>query len=171
MIEWIGDTDPRRRRARDRGRLFAETPLVFAAGVIAWRHPAAGGPRFDGRWLALSFWALTVLGVGHLLVLMQGHGASLPLFALWVGATPALFGVHIAAAAAWLNRAVERARDELEVRIAERTRELAAANASLRASEERWRGVSQLGSDSPSHSASKPTTAPRASGSPTRSSR
>jgi len=120
--------------------LAVEPPVVISAAVIAWRYRANDGPRFDGRLLAASLLALAGAGVAHLVWLHQGGGASLPLLAVWLAATPPLFGVQLMAGAAFMRRAVERSRDELERRVQERTCE-------LRASEERWRAVSELGSD------------------------
>ena len=80
---------------------------------------------------------------------------------MWVVAVPLLFGVQAHAEWERGRRALQRARDALEERVAERTAELARANAmlrqevaersaaeaALRRSEERYRVVSELGSD------------------------
>ena len=141
--------------------LAFEPWLVLAAAALAWRYHESASPGFDGRYLAVSLVALAAAGVAHLLWLLEGGGPSLPLLAVWLIATPPLLGVQLAAGAAWMRRSVERSRDALELRVHERTRELALANESLRlevaerraaeealrVTEERWRTVSELSSD------------------------
>ena len=86
-------------------------------------------------------------GVAHVVALLHGVGPLLPLLSIWMLATPLLLGMQIQAGGVWARRLLERTRDELEVRVAARTAELAQANASLSESELRWRAVSELGSD------------------------
>ncbi len=140
---------------------LAEAAPVLAAAGVAWRCPAPPGGRRLGRLLAVSFVVLAGAGTFHLWNLMRGASVSLPLMASWIVLGPPLFGVQIRAGIAWLQRSLERDRNELEDRVRERTGELARSNASLllevaerraaekalRSSEERWRTVSELSSD------------------------
>jgi PAS domain S-box-containing protein len=141
--------------------LAVEPFLVLAASQVAWRSPAPPGGRRLGRLLGASLALLTVVGVAHLALLVSGAPASVPALTLWLVFGPPLFGVQVRAGTAWLQRSLERARDALGDRVRERTQELARSNASLllevgeraaavaalRASEERWRTVSELSSD------------------------
>src|SRR4030095_12762645 len=113
------------------------------------------------RVLAASMVVLGVVGAHHMIALMRGAPVSLPLISAWLLVTPLALGIQIRAGSAWLQRSLERARDQLEGRVRERTEALARSNASLmlenaerraaeaalRASEERWRTVSELSSD------------------------
>ena len=127
--------------------LALEPPAMLAAAWLAWRAPDPPGGRRFGRLLGASFVVLMLAGVAHIVALLHGVGPLLPLLSIWMVATPVLLGMQIQAGGVWARSQIERARDELEVRVAARTAELAQANASLRESELRWRTVSELGSD------------------------
>ena len=127
--------------------LAVEPAAVLAAAWVAWQAPKPPGGLRLGRTLAVSLVVLALAGAAHVFTVFRGVGPLLPLLAIWVVATPVLLGLQVQAGGAWARRELERARDELERRVAERTAELAQANASLREGELRWRTVSELGSD------------------------
>jgi PAS domain S-box-containing protein len=141
--------------------LAVEPWVVLAASVAAWRCPAPPGGRNLSRLLGASLAVLALVGIGHLALLASGAPASVPALLLWLVFGPPLFGMQVRAGTAWLQRSLERSRDALNDRVRERTEELARSNASLllevgersvaeaalRASEERWRTVSELSSD------------------------
>jgi PAS domain S-box-containing protein len=141
--------------------LAVEPALVLGAAWVVWRAPRPpGGPR-TARILALSLAALAVVGTAHVYLQMRGVGPSVELFSLWFVAAPPLLAAQFWAGNAWTHRALEEQRAGLEEQVRERTQDLARANASLqleigerrkaevalRASRERWRTVSDLGSD------------------------
>jgi PAS domain S-box-containing protein len=148
-------------RAAYAAALALEPPVVLAAAWVAWRHPAPPGGRGAGRVLAVSLVLLAIAGAVHVAELVGGGGPSLLLIAIWLVGAPPLVGAQIQAGGAWMRRDIERARDALELRVRERTEDLARANAALRAEvgerraaeqalreqEERWRTVSELSSD------------------------
>jgi len=104
---------------------------------------------------------LAALGALHDAWLMRATQIPSGLLALWVVGVPPLFGLQIHSEWDRGRRLLQRAREELEERVVARTAELAFANASLREeiaerraaeaalreSEERYRVVSELGSD------------------------
>ena len=120
--------------------------VLAAAWVVHRATPAAGAARSQ-RLLAPSLVVLAVLGAVHDDWLMQAAQTPSGLLAMWMVAVPSLFGVQIHSEWERGRRVLQRAREELEERVAERTAELALANATLRESEERYRVVSELGSD------------------------
>jgi PAS domain S-box-containing protein len=141
--------------------LAVEPALVLGAAWVVWRAPRPpGGPR-TSRILALSLVALAIVGAAHVYLQMRGVSSSLELLSLWFVAAPPLLAAQFWGGNAWTHRALEEQRAGLEERVRERTQELARANASLqlevaerrkaeaalRASRERWRAVSELGSD------------------------
>jgi PAS domain S-box-containing protein len=140
--------------------LAVEPLVVLAAAFLAHRATPRAGSRSE-RLLAPSLVALAALGVTHVVWMMRAGGVPPGLLAMWVVAVPALFGVQLHAEWERGRRALQRARDELELRVEERTAELARTNRSLREevaerrvveealreSEARYRVVSELGSD------------------------
>jgi PAS domain S-box-containing protein len=141
--------------------LVLEPIAVLAAGRIAARATPAAGASWAERLLGPAFVALAVAGGAHLAWLQVADDLSPGLFALWTLTAPPILFVQVQADWERTRRELRRARELLEERVAERTAELARANASLRAevaersaaedalrrSEERYRTVSELGSD------------------------
>ena len=126
--------------------LVTDLPAVLAAVFFAYRaapRPHASVPQ---RMLAPALLALAGAGTLHLLWSASG-GHLERILTLWMLATPPLLGLQLRVGAEWTRRELERGRRDLERTIAERTAELARVNDSLRASEERYRSVSELGSD------------------------
>jgi PAS domain S-box-containing protein len=141
--------------------LVLEPIAVLAAGRIAARAAPSAGATWAERLLGPAFAALAVAGGVHLAWLGAAKDLSPGLFALWTLTAPPILFVQVQADWERTRRELRRARERLEERVAERTSELARANASLRAeiaergaaeealrrSEERYRTVSELGSD------------------------
>jgi PAS domain S-box-containing protein len=135
--------------------------VVLAAAVVVHRAKPRVGAGRSQRWLAPSLVVLAALGAIHVIGLMRGEGVPPGLLAMWVVSVPPLFGVQLHAEWARGRQVLQRARDDLELRVEARTAELARANAalrqeveerlaaerSLRESEERYRVVSELSSD------------------------
>ena len=134
--------------------------MLATAGVVHRATPRVG-VALSQRLLAPSLVVLAVLGALHDAWLMRGPQVSPGLIAMWMVAVPPLFAVQIHSEWERGRRVLQRAREELEERVVARTAELALANASLRQeiaerrtaeaalrkSEERYRVVSELGSD------------------------
>ncbi len=120
--------------------LLVEPFVVLAAAWIAYRAvPSVDASRSE-RLLGPSLVLLALIGALHLAWLTEASEVPPALMATWVAAVPPLFGVQISAEWERLRRALQRAQGELEERVALRTAE-------LRASEERHRVISELGSD------------------------
>ncbi len=141
--------------------LTIESSAVLTAAWLVHRATPRGGVALSQRMLASSIVVLAVLGAVHVVWFMRSQQLPPGLLAMWVVAVPLLFGVQAHAEWERGRRALQRARDELEERVASRTAELAQANASLRLenterrsveevlrqSEDRYRVVSELCSD------------------------
>ena len=141
--------------------LTIEPFAVLAAAWIVRRAMPLENVGLSQRLLAPSIVVLAVLGAVHVVAFMRTPQFPPGLLAMWVVAVPLLFGVQIHAEWERGRRLLQGARDALEERVAARTAELALANASLRQevaerrstdaalreSEERYRVVSELGSD------------------------
>lgn len=126
--------------------LVSDLPAMLAAVFFAYRGVPAAHASASQRMLAPALLALA--GAGTLHVLWSASGGHLErILTLWLFATPPLLGLQLRVGAEWSRRELVRARRDLERTIAERTAELARVNDSLRASEERYRIVSELGSD------------------------
>ena len=144
------------------GAALAVEPFagLAAAGVVHRATPQIG-VALSQRLLAPSLVALAALGGLHVAWLMHAPHFPPGLLAIWIAAVPPLFGVQIHSEWERGRRVLQRAREALEERVAARTADLALANASLRQevaerrvaeealreSEERYRVVSELGSD------------------------
>jgi len=138
-----------------------EPPIVLATAWIVHRATPQVGVALSQRLLAPSLVVLAALGALHDGWLMQAPQIPPGLLAMWLVAVPPLFGVQIHSQWERGRRVLQRAREELEERVVARTAELALANAALRQeiaerrtadealrrSEERYRVVSELGSD------------------------
>jgi PAS domain S-box-containing protein len=120
--------------------LAIEPPAVLMAAWLVHRATPPTDAVLSQRLLAPSMLVLAAVGVVHDAWLI--HASQIPpgLLAMWTAAVPPLFGIQIYAEWERGRRALQRARDELEERVAARTAELAQ-------SEERYRVVSELGSD------------------------
>ena len=141
--------------------LTLEPLAVLAAAWIVQRATPRKDVALSQRLLAPSMVVLAALGAVHVAWFMRTPQFPPGLLAMWVVAVPLLFGVQIHAEWERGRRLLRRAHDALEERVAARTAELALANASLRQeiaerrtaeealreSEERYRVVSELGSD------------------------
>jgi PAS domain S-box-containing protein len=126
--------------------LVTDLPAVLGAAHFARRAVPAREPSLAQRALAPSLLLLAGCGALHLVWQAQSRPHEW-LIVLWVFAMPPLLGLQLRVAAEWTRRDLLRARHDLERTIAERTAELAHVNESLRASEERYRTVSELSSD------------------------
>ena len=134
---------------------------MLAAAWLVHRATPRAGATLSQRALAPSMLVLAALAAFHVAWLMRVSQISPGLIAIWIAAVPTLFGVQIHSEWERGRRVLQRAREELEERVAARTADLALANASLRQevaerrtaeealrqSEERYRVVSELGSD------------------------
>ena len=120
--------------------LVVEPLVVLAAAWLAYRAlPRQGASRAE-RLVAPSLVLLAIAGAVHLVWMMRASEVSPALMVMWVSAVPPLFGVQVYAEWERMRRAIQHAQGELEERVAVRTAE-------LRASEERHRVISELGSD------------------------
>ncbi len=120
--------------------LAVEPFVVLAAALVVYRATPATDTALSQRLLAPSLCALAVVGVAHVAWMMRADTVPAGLLAMWVVAVPLLFGVQIHAEWERARRALRRAHEELEARVAERT-------AALRESETRYRVASELSSD------------------------
>jgi PAS domain S-box-containing protein len=141
--------------------LAIEPPVVLVAAWLVHRATPQAGAALSQRLLAPSLVVLAVIGGIHDAWIASASQIAPGLLVMWVMAVPPLFGVQIYSEWERGRRLLQRSREELEDRVAERTAELARANASLRQevaergsaekalrkSEERYRVVSELGSD------------------------
>ena len=141
--------------------LTLEPLAVLVAAWIVHRATRSEDVAFSQRVLAPSLVLLAAFGALH--VWWSASATTVPpeLLVMWVVAVPPLFGVQIHAEWARGRRALQRARDALEERVAERTAELAQANAALLQengerrsveaalleSKERYRVLTELSSD------------------------
>jgi len=118
-----------------------EPLAVLAAAWIVHRATPYEDAGRSQRWLAPSLALLAVFGAVH--VLWSASATPFPpgLLAMWVVAVPPLFGLQLHAEWARGTRALQRAHDALEGRVAQRTAELARANASLQQENAERRGV------------------------------
>lgn len=126
---------------------FATQPtaaLGAALGVLRSSRPRRPSAH---RALGSALLGVAALEVATLVSTPVGTPIGPPLLALWILAVPVLLALQVVAASDRAHDALRRARDELEQRVAERTKELAGSLAALRASEERYRTVSGLSSD------------------------
>ncbi|MEN8159318.1 MAG: ATP-binding protein [Myxococcota bacterium] len=119
--------------------LATDVPAWLAAAVFVGRAVPKERASLAQRTVAPALVGLAVLTVGFIAWVATGGGLR---WAVGVGIVtmPFFLGIQLRAGADWVRQELERA-------IAERTAELAAVNVSLRASEERYRTVSELGSD------------------------
>jgi PAS domain S-box-containing protein len=126
--------------------IVTDLPVTLAAAFFARRAVPREGASATQQLLPPAL--LVLAGAGALHLILSASAAPLErILALWMLATPPLLGLQLRVGAEWTRRELERARRDLERTIAERTAELARVNDSLRASEERYRIVSELGSD------------------------
>jgi PAS domain S-box-containing protein len=119
--------------------LVTDVPGWLAAAVLVRRAVPRENPHPTQRVLAPALVALGVFAALWSVWVASGGGVQ---WAISIGIVtmPFFLGTQLRAGAEWARRDLERV-------IARRTAELAEANASLRASEERYRTVSELGSD------------------------
>jgi PAS domain S-box-containing protein len=141
--------------------LALEPFAVLAAGLVAARATPAADSSWAEHLLGPAFVVLAATGVVHLAWLRLAEQVPSGLFALWTLTAPPVLFIQVQADWERTRRDLRRSRERLEERVAERTAELAQANASLRAevaerrsaeealrrSEERYRTISELGSD------------------------
>ncbi len=127
--------------------LTVEPAVALTATWVTYRAVSSPSAGLAQRLLPLAFVVLTIAGALHVLWLMLGRGPDPVLIAAWLVVTPPTLGLQIYAVSDRNRRALRRSREDLERRVADRTRELAEANTALRASEERYRTVSELSSD------------------------
>jgi PAS domain S-box-containing protein len=126
--------------------LVTDLPVLLAAAAFARRAVPREHASVTQRLLAPGLGMLAAAGALHLV--WRATGAPLDwVLTLWMLAAPLLLALQLRVGAEWTRRELERGRRDLERSIAERTAELARVNDSLRASEERYRSVSELGSD------------------------
>jgi PAS domain S-box-containing protein len=126
--------------------LATDLPVVLVSARFAGQAVPREGPSRTQRLLAPGLLVLAAGGGLHLL--WSATRAPIDwILTLWMLATPPLLGLQLRVGSEWNRREIDRARRDLERTIAERTSELARVNESLRASEERYRTVSELGSD------------------------
>ena len=126
--------------------LLTDLPAMLGTVYLAHRAVPPRAASATQRLLAPALLALTVAGLLH--VAWSASGGRLDwILTLWMLATPPLLGLQLRVGSEWGRREIDRAQRDLERTIAERTAELARVNESLRASEERYRTVSELGSD------------------------
>jgi PAS domain S-box-containing protein len=153
--------------AGDPEAAYAVTTAIGPIAVLAaasFARQATRGPDISWaeRMLAPACVALaTGLGVHGVSLMLSGGTIPPGLLAFWILIGPPILGIQIQAGSERNARVMRHARDELEVHVRERTSELAHANESLRqeiaereaaeralrASEERYRTVSELSSD------------------------
>jgi PAS domain S-box-containing protein len=119
--------------------LVTDVPAWLAAAAYVQRAVPKEGASVVQRTLAPALFGLAGLTAGFIVWVASGGGLRWAV-SLGIVTMPFFLGLQLRAGAVWARRALER---EIE----ERTAELAAVNASLRASEERYRTVSELGSD------------------------
>jgi PAS domain S-box-containing protein len=141
--------------------LVIEPMAVLATARVVQRATPQVGVALSQRLLAPSLVVLAALGALHDAWLMRGPLVPPGLIAMWMVAVPPLFAVQIHSEWERGRRVLQRAREELEERVVARTAELARANEALRQevterrtaeeklrrSQERYRVVSELGSD------------------------
>jgi PAS domain S-box-containing protein len=141
--------------------LAVEPAAVLTGAVIVHRAILRGPATRAERLLGPSLAVLAAIGALHVAWIMLAGGFPPNLLAAWVMAIPPLLGIQLYAESERERKALKRARDDLEARVAARTAELARVNASLRLeiavrrateaalreSEARYRVVSELGSD------------------------
>ena len=141
--------------------LAIEPFAVLAAAWVVHRTTPQTGVVLSQRLVAPSLVVLAAVGAIHDAWLIQVPQIPSGLLAMWMVAVPPLFGVQIHSEWERGRRVLQRAREDLEGRVVARTEELALANASLREevaerrsaeealrqSNERYRVVSELGSD------------------------
>jgi PAS domain S-box-containing protein len=120
--------------------LAVEPPVVLAAAWVVHRATPRTGVALSQRLLAPSLVVLAVVGAIHDAWIASAPQVPPGLLVMWVVAVPPLFGAQIHSEWERGRRLLQRAREELEERVLERT-------AALRKSEERYRVVSELGSD------------------------
>jgi len=126
--------------------LALDLPVVLVAAFVAQRAVPRPPASRAQQMLAPSLLVLACAGTLHLVWSTSPDNLD-GILALWMLATPPLLGLQLRVGAEWTRREVVRAQRDLERRIEERTAELARVNESLRVSEERYRTVSELGSD------------------------
>ena len=104
--------------------LLLEPPTALASAWLVHRATPRSGVSRSERLLAPSFVVLAVLGAVHVAMLMQTPRIPPGLLAMWVVGVPPLLGVQLHAEWERSRRALQRAHDELERRVGERTAEL-----------------------------------------------
>jgi PAS domain S-box-containing protein len=129
------------------GGLAIEPAVVLAGGWVASRAARRAAVGRSQPFVLPCFAVLAAGGAFHLGWLMLGRDPASALVPLWMLVTPPALALQLHVSAARTRRALRRAHDDLERRVAERTAELASANAALRVSEERHRTISELSSD------------------------
>jgi PAS domain S-box-containing protein len=120
--------------------LAIEPPAVLMAAWIVHCATPPEGAALSQRLLAPSLVVLAAVGAVHDAWLIRATQIPPGLLAMWTVAVPPLFGLQVYAEWERGRRLLQRAREELEERVVARTAELAQ-------SEERYRVVSELGSD------------------------
>jgi PAS domain S-box-containing protein len=126
--------------------LSVEPAAVLATAWLVWRATPERGVSLSQRLLGPSLLLLAAAGIVHVVWMMRvevaGAVTEVPpgLLAMWVVTVPLLFGIQLHAEWERSLRALQRAREQLEQRVAERT-------AALRESEARYRVASELSSD------------------------
>jgi PAS domain S-box-containing protein len=126
--------------------LVTDLPVLLAAAAFTQRAVPREYASLAQRLLPPGLVVLAAAGALHLVWRATGEPLDWVL-TLWMLTAPLLLGLQLRVGAEWSRRELERGRRGLERTIAERTDELARVNDSLRASEERYRIVSELGSD------------------------
>jgi signal transduction histidine kinase/CheY-like chemotaxis protein len=112
--------------------LPVELPAVLVAAWLVRRATPPAGVALSQRLLAPSLVVLAVVGAIHNVWMASASQVPPGLLVMWVVAVPPLFGVQIYSEWERGRRLLQRAREELEGRVVERTAELARANSSLR---------------------------------------
>jgi PAS domain S-box-containing protein len=127
--------------------LAVEPAIVLAAGWVTHRALFVPGAGLAQRLLGVSFVPLAIAGSLHVTWLMLGLDPDSVLVAIWMVVAPPTLGLQIYVVSERNRSELRNAREDLERRVSARTQELAEANQALRASEERYRTVSELSSD------------------------
>jgi PAS domain S-box-containing protein len=115
------------------------TAIVFAA-VVAFRNVRWETASTPERWLAPGLLAMAAIEAMAAILQLLSRETPLEVQVAFLLGSPLLLALQIAAVARRAEVALRRSRQELERRVDERTAE-------LRASEERYRIVSELSSD------------------------
>src|SRR5262245_42379092 len=112
--------------------MVVEPPAVLAAAWLVHRATPRVDVASSQRLLAPSLMVLAAVGAIHDAWIAAAHQVPPGLLVMWVVAVPPLFGVQVHSEWERGRRVLQRAREQLEERVMERTAELARANSSLR---------------------------------------